>query len=86
MNCPDCKTSMIKTRATTHGDDYWYCRTCKKELSEIKTKDVPRRIEIPDDDYDDWQDCYKPKLQFNTYPSGKVDTVDVSSNPPVDSW
>ncbi len=35
MNCPDCATQMILTRASNFGDDYWYCRNCKKELAEI---------------------------------------------------
>jgi len=26
---------MIKTRATNFGDDYFYCKDCKQELSEL---------------------------------------------------
>ena len=41
MNCPKCSTQerpveMILTRATNHGDDYYFCRICKKELAEIQ--------------------------------------------------
>lgn len=36
MNCPACKNEMVMVRATDHGDEYPYCRTCKKELSEIQ--------------------------------------------------
>lgn len=35
MNCPNCKTGMVQAKATNFGDDYWYCRPCKKELAEI---------------------------------------------------
>lgn len=35
MNCPKCLDDMILTRATDHGDEYFYCRSCKKELSEM---------------------------------------------------
>lgn len=37
MNCPKCSDSMVKARATTYGDEYFYCRNCKKELSEMVT-------------------------------------------------
>lgn len=35
MNCPACNGLMIKARATNFGSEYDYCRTCKKELSEL---------------------------------------------------
>lgn len=35
MNCPVCTNPMIRTRATSYGEEYDYCRTCKKELSEL---------------------------------------------------
>lgn len=41
MKCLQCPNDMIQTRATNLGDDYWYCRTCKKELAEMQVKWVP---------------------------------------------
>lgn len=35
MNCPVCANSMVKARATSFGEEYDYCRTCKKELAEM---------------------------------------------------
>jgi DNA-directed RNA polymerase subunit M/transcription elongation factor TFIIS len=35
MDCPTCGKLMIRTRATTHGEEYNYCRKCKKELDEM---------------------------------------------------
>lgn len=39
MNCPKCSTTMIKAKATDFGEEYFYCRSCKKELSEINKED-----------------------------------------------
>lgn len=39
MNCPQCKNEMVKARATNFGQDYDYCRVCKKEHSEMIKKD-----------------------------------------------
>lgn len=36
MNCPKCQNDMIKTRAKNNGEEFDYCRTCKKELAEIE--------------------------------------------------
>lgn len=42
MNCPQCSNPMIVTRATAFGEDYHYCRACKKEAKElIKTEVKP---------------------------------------------
>lgn len=42
MNCPSCSNLMILTRATAFGDEYHYCRTCKKELNElVKLEEAP---------------------------------------------
>ncbi len=38
MNCPQCSNEMVKARATARGDEYDYCRTCRKELSEMQPK------------------------------------------------
>lgn len=38
MECPKCSTKMVLTRATSFGEDYHYCRQCKKELSELEDK------------------------------------------------
>lgn len=38
MNCPQCAMEMIKAKATNFGEEYDYCRTCKKELSEMVPK------------------------------------------------
>jgi formylmethanofuran dehydrogenase subunit D len=35
MNCPQCKNEMVKVRATNFGEDYNYCRVCKKEEKEL---------------------------------------------------
>jgi hypothetical protein len=35
VKCPACDSEMVKARATNHGPDYDYCRTCKKEMSEL---------------------------------------------------
>lgn len=36
MNCPQCSNEMILAKATDFGAEYHYCRTCKKELSEME--------------------------------------------------
>lgn len=38
MNCPQCSNEMIKAKATDFGKEYFYCRTCKKELAEMSPK------------------------------------------------
>jgi hypothetical protein len=35
MKCPQCSNDMIRTKATAFGEEYDYCRTCKKELKEL---------------------------------------------------
>jgi hypothetical protein len=40
MNCPICKNEMVKARATNFGEDYDYCRTCKKELKELQAQPI----------------------------------------------
>ncbi len=35
MTCPQCKNLMVKAKATNFGEEYDYCRTCKKELKEM---------------------------------------------------
>lgn len=35
MKCPACSDEMIKAQATDYGATYDYCRTCKKEHTEI---------------------------------------------------
>lgn len=40
MNCPQCKNLMVKAKATAFGEEYDYCRTCKKELKEFKVEDA----------------------------------------------
>ena len=37
MNCPNCAAVMVTARATAFGSEYFYCRVCKKELSEMIT-------------------------------------------------
>lgn len=41
MQCPKCSNDMIEAKATAFGATYWYCRTDKKELSEIE-KEMPK--------------------------------------------
>ena len=41
MMCPKCdETEMVIARATTFGDEYYYCRTCKQELDEIIMEEI----------------------------------------------
>lgn len=40
MNCPQCQTEMVKARATNFGEEYDYCRSCKKELKELQQAKV----------------------------------------------
>lgn len=35
MKCPVCSGEMVKARATSFGEEYDYCRACKKELKEM---------------------------------------------------
>lgn len=35
MTCPQCNSEMVKAKATDFGQEYDYCRGCKKELSEM---------------------------------------------------
>ena len=48
MNCPKCNDSMVLAKATAFGDDYHYCRTCKKELSELQALVKPAGIDSQD--------------------------------------
>lgn len=38
MQCPTCGTAMVKARATNFGEEYDYCRVCKKEITEMAPK------------------------------------------------
>lgn len=35
MKCVECEKDMVQATATNFGEPYWYCRPCKKELSEM---------------------------------------------------
>src|SRR5271165_5521923 len=48
MNCPQCSNPMILTRATNFGDEYEYCRQCKKELKEMKIAPIKGTETQPD--------------------------------------
>lgn len=57
MNCPQCKNDMILAQATNFGDKYHYCRSCKKELKEMRwelpnkisfTPTLAKEIDLPD--------------------------------------
>lgn len=55
MRCPLCSNEMVKAQATNFGPTYDYCRTCKKELSEMEAVpcgDIGRQ----DTDYDAFGD------------------------------
>lgn len=41
MTCLICSEEMIEAKATDFGKPYWYCRKCKKELSEMQPKLEP---------------------------------------------
>lgn len=41
MNCPNCDEEMVVAKATDYGEEYLYCRNCKKELKEIIVLEVP---------------------------------------------
>ncbi len=51
MKCPQCSNDMIKTKATAFGEEYDYCKQCKKELKELVT--LPKLEEKPKDLHDD---------------------------------
>ncbi len=40
VKCPQCFGDLILTKATDHGEEYYYCRACKKELDEMKLMSV----------------------------------------------
>lgn len=42
MNCPHCSDMMVEARASQFGEEYFYCRTCKKELAEILVPESPK--------------------------------------------
>lgn len=46
MNCPQCSTEMVKAKATSFGEEYDYCRTCKKEHKELVR---PIRLDLSGD-------------------------------------
>lgn len=52
MICPKCANDMIETRATEFGEDYWYCRTCKKEAAELIVLELPPEEQTILIDYD----------------------------------
>lgn len=35
MKCPQCNADMISAKATDFGEEYFYCKSCKKELKEL---------------------------------------------------
>ncbi len=41
MNCPNCAAVMVNAKATDFGSEYFYCRVCKKELSEMVVLETP---------------------------------------------
>jgi hypothetical protein len=43
VNCPICASEMVLAQATDFGDQYHYCRNCKKELSEMTAVQAPTR-------------------------------------------
>lgn len=66
MQCPSCSNDMILTKATDFGEEYRYCRFCKKELAELivlETLSVPppppsRHPEhFVDEDHDGGPNC-----------------------------
>lgn len=46
MDCPICNNPMVTARATNFGEDYSYCRTCKRELSEIQKEILSRPVAV----------------------------------------
>lgn len=48
MNCPKCNNTMILTRATSFGEEYQYCRSCKKELAEMQVEPYAQPTNVPD--------------------------------------
>lgn len=73
MDCPQCKDGMIETKATAFGDSYWYCRTCKKELSELTPKKEPIVDYYPN--YDHLDTFQKPGYTKYTTGSGHTPWV-----------
>lgn len=69
MDCPVCEEMMIRTQATDHGEKYWYCRQCKKELSEL-VGEGDFEVYTPPfsiDDYEFSSDDYELELDFDDY-------------------
>lgn len=49
MMCPTCETDMVKAKATAFGEEYDYCRSCKKELKEMMpASSIPSEVAMPD--------------------------------------
>lgn len=49
MSCPTCTAEMVKARATAFGEEYDYCRSCKKELKEmVPATSLPSEVALPD--------------------------------------
>lgn len=46
MNCPQCKSDMIKARVSRFTEEYDYCRACKKELKEMPTNNEALEIAL----------------------------------------
>ena len=41
MDCPSCSEPMVVAKATDFGEEYHYCRKCKKELKELYKLEPP---------------------------------------------
>lgn len=48
--CPLCGNDLVLAKATDFGETYEYCRSCKKELSEMIALEVVNSDDGPDDD------------------------------------
>lgn len=59
VRCPQCLGPMVLAKASSHGKEYLYCRTCKKELDEM---DSPTKVmdQVPSND--DWLDAIRYAL------------------------
>jgi hypothetical protein len=44
INCPQCSKPMIKSYMLS-GDEFDYCRTCKKELSEMQVQSIKQGVD-----------------------------------------
>jgi hypothetical protein len=67
---------MIKSKATEYGEEYDYCRTCKKELSEMEVKVV---LELVDDPFKGYrEELLRKNIIFTHSVNNSITTTKIS--------